>query len=136
MIAAHVRLEFPSQARATRIDPNRIPLRLRFEAALSGPCTRCLEPCEPTFAVDAREVSQPGETDELTSPYVDAGVLDLRRWSRDALALALPAKLLCRPDCAGLCPVCGQDLNVEPHTHVELAGDPRWAALDELREQL
>src|SRR6516225_3550938 len=36
-------------------------LRLRFEAALSGPCMRCLEPAAPTFAIDAREVSQPKE---------------------------------------------------------------------------
>jgi len=109
-------------------------LRLRFEATLSGPCMRCLEPAEPTCAVDAREVSQPGETDELDSPYVEAGVLDLHRWSRDALALALPATLLCRPDCAGLCPVCGADLNAagSDHHH-EREPDPRWAKLSELR---
>ena len=53
-------------------------LRLRFEATLAGPCMRCLEPAAPEFAVDAREVSQPGETDELASPYVERGVLDLR----------------------------------------------------------
>ena len=54
----------------------------------------------------------------------------------DALALQLPDKILHAPDCAGLCPVCGIDLNEEPHTHDELAADPRWAALDELRGQL
>jgi uncharacterized protein len=109
-------------------------LRLRFEATLTGPCMRCLEPAEPSYAVDAREVSQPGETDELDSPYVQAGVLDLRRWSRDAFALALPAKLLCRPDCAGLCPICGADLNAAgPDHHHEREPDPRWAKLSELR---
>ena len=48
------------------------------------------------------------------------GALDLHGWARDALALALPAKLLCRPDCAGLCPVCGADLNLaaDDHAHV------------------
>lgn len=109
-------------------------LRLRFDATLTGPCMRCLEPAEPTYSVDAREVSQPGETDELDSPYVDGGVLDLRQWSRDALALVLPAKLLCRPDCAGLCPICGADLNVAgPEHHHERQPDPRWAKLSELR---
>jgi len=63
-------------------------------------------------------------------------MLDLSAWARDAIALALPAKILCGPDCAGLCPVCGGNLNEEPHTHDELAGDPRWAVLDELRGQL
>jgi uncharacterized protein len=114
-------------------------LRLRFEAALSGPCMRCLEPAAPTFTVDAREVSQPTRyqdqpSDELASPYVQDGVLDLRAWARDALALTVPANLLCRDDCAGLCPVCGANLNQAggEHQH-ERAPDPRWAALSELR---
>src|SRR5438477_10440398 len=101
-------------------------LRLRFEATLTGPCMRCLEQATPSYQVDAREVSQPGETDELDSPYVRGGVLDLRRWARDALALALPAKVLCRSDCAGLCPVCGADMNVAgPDHHDEREPDPR-----------
>jgi uncharacterized protein len=108
-------------------------LRLRFEATLTGPCMRCLEQAEPSFSVDAREVSQAGETDELDSPYVRDGVLDLRGWARDALALALPAKLLCRPDCAGLCPVCGANLSTAgtEHRH-DREPDPRWAKLSEL----
>ena len=108
-------------------------LRLRFTAGLAGPCMRCLEPAGPEYSVDAREVSQPGETDELDSPYVRGGVLDLRRWSRDALALALPGTILCRPDCAGLCPICGADLNVAgPEHEHEREPDPRWAKLSEL----
>jgi uncharacterized protein len=109
-------------------------LRLRFEAELSGPCMRCLEPATPRFAVDAREVSQPGEGEELESPYVDEGTLDLEGWVRDALALTLPATLLCRTDCAGLCAVCGADLNqAGPDHHHESAPDPRWAKLSELK---
>ena len=72
-----------------------------------GPCMRCLEPARPAIAVDAREVDQPGDVEELRSPYVEDEVLDLHAWARDALALALPVQLLCRADCAGLCPVCG-----------------------------
>ena len=48
-------------------------------------------------------------------------------------SLELPDKILHAEDCAGLCPVCGKDLNVEPHTHEEHHSDPRWAALDDLR---
>jgi DUF177 domain-containing protein len=108
-------------------------LRLRFTAGVEGPCMRCLEPAEPTFAVDAREVDQAGGGDELSSPYVDGEELDLASWARDAFALALPAQLLCREDCAGLCPECGADLNEDPdHAH-ERAPDPRWAKLRELR---
>jgi DUF177 domain-containing protein len=109
-------------------------LRLRFHATLSGACMRCLEPAAPGFDVDAREVDQPGGGEELDSPYVaDDAALDLRAWAHDALALALPAQILCREDCAGLCPVCGASLNAEPgHAH-ESDPDPRWAKLKELR---
>jgi uncharacterized protein len=109
-------------------------LRLRFAATLAGPCMRCLADAEPTFEVDAREVSQPGGGDELQSPYVDGEELDLSAWARDALALALPAQLLCRPDCAGLCPICGADLNEAGPDHAhESEPDPRWEKLRELR---
>jgi uncharacterized protein len=109
-------------------------LRLRFTATLAGPCMRCLERATPSLEVDAIEVSQPGETDELDSPYVEDGVLDLQAWTRDALALNLPATLLCRPDCAGLCPICGADLNAAgpEHSH-EREPDPRWRKLSELK---
>src|SRR5947209_13411891 len=110
-------------------------LRLRFDATLDGPCMRCLEPAAPTFTVDAREVSQPGaEGDELNSPYVDGDALDLHGWARDALALALPQQVLCREQCAGLCPRCGADLNMAGPEHAhEREPDPRWAKLSELR---
>jgi uncharacterized protein len=109
-------------------------LRLRFEAALEGPCMRCLAPAAPAFVIDAREISQPGEIDQLDSPYVAQQVLDLAAWAREALALALPTQVICRPDCAGLCPVCGADLNAAGPEHAHEAGpDPRWAKLSELR---
>jgi len=108
-------------------------LRLRFSASLEGPCMRCLEPAAPTFDVDVREVSQPGEGDELDSPYVVAGELEVAAWSRDALGLMLPATLLCRPDCAGLCPLCGANLNdVDAGHRHDSDPDPRWAKLAEI----
>ncbi|MDQ2761515.1 MAG: DUF177 domain-containing protein [Actinomycetota bacterium] len=108
-------------------------LRLRFQAELTGPCTRCLEPATPLYEVDAREVSQPGQIEEPDSPYVKGGLLELRAWARDALALVLPAQILCRPDCAGLCPRCGADLNhAGPEHGHEREPDPRWAKLSQL----
>jgi uncharacterized protein len=109
-------------------------LRLRFAAELTGPCMRCLEPAAAAFDVDAREVHQPGEGEELESPYVSQGLLDLRGWANDSLALMLPPQLLCRSDCAGLCPACGVDLNLAGPDHAhERQADPRWAKLSELR---
>jgi uncharacterized protein len=127
----------PDQVDAT-LDVSRMTgggyaLRLRFSAAIAGPCMRCLEDAAPRIDVDAREVEQPGGGEELSSPYVEAQVLDLQRWAHDAFALALPAQVVCREDCAGLCPVCGADLNADPaHAH-EREPDPRWAKLRELR---
>jgi uncharacterized protein len=108
-------------------------LRLRFTAAFGGPCMRCLKDAHPTVAVDAREVDRPGEGEELESPYVTNETLDLAAWARDALALSAPAKVLCREDCAGLCPICAADLNeAGPEHHHERPADPRWAKLSEL----
>ena len=124
----------PAVLDVSRMTGEGYSLRLRFQATMRGPCMRCLGEAEPTFSVDAREISQPGEEEELTSPYVEHEVLDLQAWARDALALALPAVLLCRDDCAGLCPVCGIRMDdAEPgHAH-EQPPDPRWAKLNELR---
>jgi len=124
----------PVRLDVSRTTGNGWALRLRFAAPLEGPCMRCLAPAEPVFEVDAREVHQPGAGEELQSPYVgDDAELDLRGWARDALALAMPAQIACRPDCAGLCAQCGADLNEDPEHHHEPAPDPRWAKLGEIR---
>lgn len=111
---------------------------LALDARLHGPCFRCLEDAALTTRLKAREyhATSPGESDELVSPYVADHRLDLSAWGRDTLALALPDKILCRDDCAGLCPMCGKNLNAEPHEHADEAQDLRWAALAELRERL
>jgi uncharacterized protein len=122
-----------------RIDVSRTSsgyaLRLRLALSLRGPCQRCLDDAAVDIDVDAREVDQPGNRDEeLLSPYVDEEQLDVGHWAHDAVALALPAQILCRAECAGLCPVCGEslnDANPEAHRHQE-GGDPRWAKLREL----
>jgi uncharacterized protein len=127
-------LSLPVTLDVSRMTAGGYALRLRFEARVAGPCMRCLAAADPIVAVDAREVDQPGGGEELDSPYVSQAELDLRGWVRDALALALPSQLVCREDCAGLCPVCGEDLNLAggDHGH-EREPDPRWAKLRELR---
>ncbi len=109
--------------------------RLRFGTRLEGPCVRCLTPAALPILIDAQEyqATDPAGDDELRSEYVVEGDLDVGAWARDQLALEVPDQFLCRPDCAGLCPVCGKDLNVEPHEHDDEPVDPRWAALETLR---
>jgi uncharacterized protein len=136
------RYEVQPAAAAVRLDVSRMTgngyaLRLRFGATLVGACMRCLKDAAPQVEVDAREVDRPGGGEELSSPYLQDETLDLAGWARDAFALALPTQVLCREDCAGLCPVCAADLNdLDPagpeHAH-ERAPDPRWAKLSELK---
>ncbi len=124
---------------AVRLDVSRTTgegyaLLLRFEVSLAGPCMRCLEPAAPVLEVESREVSQPASAPELRSPYLKDDLLDLRAWARDALALSVPTQVLCRPDCAGLCPECGANLNeAGEHRHDRAQPDQRWAKLSELR---
>jgi uncharacterized protein len=124
----------PVQLEISRMTGGGYALRLRFGARVSGACMRCLGHALPIVEVDAREVDRPGEGEELESPYVREETLDVCAWARDAFALATPAKILCREDCAGLCPVCAADLNeAGPEHRHETAPDPRWAKLSELR---
>ena len=115
---------------------NGYAFRLRFPLRVEGPCMRCLEPAVIETEVDAREVDQ-GDTEdeELRSPYVVDNELDVGRWAHDAAILAIPSRVLCRPDCAGLCPVCGESLNdADPADHEHGSEpDPRWDKLNELR---
>jgi len=111
-----------------------LSLRLRFAGSLSGPCMRCLGDATPETEVDSREIDQPGGGEELQSPYVSGEELDLAQWANDAFNLALPRQVVCREDCAGLCPVCGENLNeAGPDHQHESEPDPRWAALRELK---
>jgi uncharacterized protein len=110
---------------------------LSFSARLHGPCYRCLTDAVLDLEVSSREYQATNpDSEDVQSPYVTDDRIDLSAWARDALSLMLPDKILCRPDCAGLCPVCGRDLNLEPHEHEEQRDDPRWAALEELKDRL
>jgi uncharacterized protein len=111
---------------------------LRFPVRLHGPCYRCLRDAVLDLSIRAREyqATSPGESDELRTPYVRENRLLLSDWARDAIATELPEQILHSPDCAGLCAICGEDLNENPHEHEDESQDPRWAALEELKNKL
>ena len=128
--------EVPAELTITRASTGTV-FELAFSVRLHGPCYRCLEDAVLELPLSAREYQATNpESDEMRTPYLDNDQLDLSAWARDALALELPDKILCKPDCAGLCPVCGKDLNVEPHDHGEPEPDSRWSALAELKHKL
>jgi uncharacterized protein len=102
-----------------------------------GECRRCLVPVTGSLTTAVRELYRPpvdGEPDEDTYA-LGHDHLDLEPLARDAVLLDLPLAPLCRPDCAGLCPVCGADRNAEPCGCATEAVDPRWAALEVLRPE-
>ena len=121
-----------------RLDVDRMAggysLRLRFALDLGGPCMRCLEDARYPVTIDVREVDQPSGGEELESPYLDGDELDLHAWARDSLVLELPTQIVCRDDCKGICPICGENLNTaDPGHEHEKAPDARWAKLSEIR---
>jgi len=127
----------PAQLTITRASTGTV-FELAFDVRLHGPCMRCLDDAVLELPISAREyeATSPEGDEELRTPYLEDDKLDLSAWARDALALALPDKILCRPDCAGLCPVCGKNLNDEPHDHGEPEPASRWAALADLKDRL
>jgi uncharacterized protein len=102
---------------------------------LTGQCGRCLDPLSDEFDVDVCELfaypdSATDETTERDEVYrIDGERVDVEPVVRDAVVLGLPWTPLCRPDCAGLCPTCGQRLDDLPAGHAHEQIDPRWAAL-------
>jgi uncharacterized protein len=90
----------------------------RFDAAIHGPCHRCLSDAVVTLSVHAREFQatqpEPGAEDDMTCEYLSDGELDTDSMARDAVQLAMPLQVVCRKDCAGLCPRCGANRNDGP----------------------
>ncbi|HLX87792.1 MAG TPA: DUF177 domain-containing protein, partial [Acidimicrobiales bacterium] len=81
-------------------------------APWSGSCRRCLTPATGVLTLRVREHYTEGGDGEETYPLAD-GDVDLEPLVRDAVLLELPQAPLCRPDCRGLCPVCGVNRNDE-----------------------
>jgi uncharacterized protein len=127
--------QVPADFEMTRANTGTV-FGLAFTARLHGPCYRCVGDAVLEVPIRSREYqAEAPEDDQMMTPYIEGTNLDVSQWAHDAVALALPDKILCRPDCAGLCPVCGKDLNAEPHEHADERPDPRWAKLSELRQE-
>ena len=98
-----------------------------------GPCRRCLKDVRDVTKVDVLETFEEDFDEGETYPLVHSEV-DLEQMVREAVLPELPQAPLCSEDCQGLCPECGANRNEGPCGHEGAPADPRWAALDELRE--
>ncbi|MHB8465694.1 MAG: YceD family protein, partial [Acidimicrobiales bacterium] len=99
-----------------------------------GECRRCLGAVRGDLTASVEEIYVREPEEGETYP-IDGDHIDLEPLAREAVVLALPLAPLCRPDCQGLCPTCGADRNDGPCACPAEEGDPRWAALDALREK-
>jgi uncharacterized protein len=124
-----------------------IRLRGNFSSNFQVPCARCIEPVEIPLAAEFdlifRPVSADSESPErsITAPETEIGYyqkdsLLLEDVLREQVLLALPVRTLCKPDCKGLCPRCGQNRNSQPCSCDEGPSDPRWEALAGLRGRI
>ncbi len=145
-IADDVRLAAPieGEVRLSRTGRS-ILARAILDTSLEERCSRCLAPVVTPVRVTVDEEALPsidlatglpldisGEPDALRLD--DHHELDLSEPVREAISLAEPIRPLCRPDCRGLCEVCGVDLNADPeHRHGDGAPDPRLAVLAKWR---
>lgn len=125
-----------------------LDLDLRLESVVEGilvrgqvrfvlvcACARCLEPVREHLDVPVVELFRQAGHPEAEPGYeiVDR-IIDLEALLRDAVVMSVPLRVLCRPDCRGLCPSCGADLNQGDCGHSGAPRvDPRWAPLLELR---
>ena len=115
------------------------------DAHVAGQCARCLTSTDTPLHADFAEqyyATAPVEHGRaLVEPPLDAKMIgsdfkiDLVPLLCEELILVTPLASLCRPACAGLCPVCGDDLNERPHSHDEVV-DVRWSALQGLKDRI
>lgn len=124
-----------------------IRLKGRFEGKFQVPCARCVEPVETPLAADFDLIFRPAEADSeptersITAPETEIGYyqgdsLSLEDVLREQVLLSLPARTLCKPDCKGLCPRCGENRNSNACTCEVGPSDPRWEALAGLRDRI
>lgn len=110
-------------------------------------CARCLEPVVENVARKFDLLYRPRGTDagheelsvtaaEAEIAYYEGDGLELEDALREQVLLAVPLKVICREDCKGLCPTCGTNRNIELCSCAQPLGDPRWAALRDIREKL
>lgn len=96
-------------------------------------CDRCLKELRRDFAYSFdHTLVRSRNTDNDEYVVCEDGFLDLWELTRTDLLLELPVKILCSPDCKGLCPHCGTDLNVGSCECEKKEIDPRLAPLSQL----
>lgn len=100
---------------------------------VKGECGRCLTEIQSKIVQNFQELYfyENRKPDDEDSDFfvMDSDIADLEGAIRDAVILALPINPLCRPDCPGLCSICGEKWETLPQNHSHEVVDPRWSGL-------
>ena len=142
---AELRLIEPAEIRGrVRRKGEEVELRGELEGKVAATCDRCLQPVEIPVRSEFRERFVPAvswatepqhelQEEDLNLAVFDGEAIELDDLVREELLLAMPAHVLCREDCKGLCPVCGIDRNLSSCQCETGATDSRWEGLKELQ---
>lgn len=105
--------------------------------SVKGECGRCLKPLVQPLVSTLEERYYPEGTENLPDDAFTYkfDVVDVTDALRESLLLTVPARMLCKPDCKGICPVCEADRNVAPCNCDTRTIDPRLQALEALLEK-
>ena len=107
----------PVRLHLTGRGKSRVAMEASVKISVLIPCSRCLKDVELKFdfgcsqEMDFEKIRSGGLDDIDEISFIEGNSLDVDRFVQNELIVRLPAKVLCKEDCAGLCPVCGQDLN-------------------------
>lgn len=127
------------ELRATNAGTGEIVARGSAEGVLKQDCRRCLEPVETRFREDLTLVFVAGGSDDDESgayPFGESdSELDMSTAVREEILLEVNPYVACTPDCAGLCPQCGTNLNEDSCDCTVDEVDPRWGALRDLKSE-
>jgi len=146
-LAADGRAEVLHEHRGPKEIVADIRLRGKFAGRFEVPCARCVEPVEIPLSAEFDLLFRPSDADSeplersITAPETEIGYyqgdsLLLEDVLREQVLLALPVRTLCKPDCKGLCPRCGENRNSQACHCEEGPSDPRWEALAGLRGRI
>lgn len=112
-------------------------VQVKLKAMVYTDCVRCLTNFSQPLDIDFSELYAFNRNSITDSGLLvpESGKIDLEPFIRDEMLLAVPINPLCRINCKGLCPECGENLNDHPHVHQDDLEDPRLSALKALLDQ-
>lgn len=121
----------------THLEAGKILVKADLQLTLQAACDRCLAEVPVQLKLQAERIVLSPELaaeaeDADDQSFVDGYELDVESFAHDIIIGNWPAKILCKEDCKGICPVCGQNLNVRDCGCDSFVPDPRMAVIQDI----